>query len=1005
MAALAPALVTIGRADWAEQLADGIADPAQRERVLVSLATALAASGYPDQADRIVCAIVDSATRADALARLGAIFITTADMSRAERAALDSEQAARGTRPAALEPSLLHSLSATLAMAGELRCAEQIARGIVDPESRAQALGQLAVAFAGRGEHDSAQRAALDAEQATSEIVHPASRAQALVQLAATVAAGGAQEAAERIALGAERAIKDIVHPLTRATGLARLAATMAASGQLAQARKQVGDAERAATDTVDPVIRAQVLAAKAAAMAAIEELDLADEDEPAQQDVKPPQRRAPSRDDPERAAAILLPLDKLLREGGTPPNPVLAQGAATLAALGQFEVAEQLARAIGNDALKAWSLGQIATVSSTAGRGDAAGPLVEEALQVAEQISDLLLRDEVMASLAIAFADFSEGDQADSSTSDAEPSILDRSLRTEDLVHAALELARSGPPEREERAADKLEPQEAGPKTPLNHTAIARLAASSARSAQFHLAERVVVTITDPVLRARTKAILAASFGRSGRFRLAERVVAGITDPVLRAQAMARLATALSESGHRDLAKEVTTRIEDAGPAAEALVELALTNIAIGDFSRAEQLALEGQRAASFIDSPWQRTRILTDIACVYLKTGQHSQARRAAEQASQAVAGVSDLCHQAKALGRLAIELAKVGLRDEAGRAAAGIADPVFRVSVLAQLYSTDSAYDQPALMESFVQTAETVAREAADHRLKARALAQLAAALASVGQRAGAEQAARDAERVLDEAEGPPWQTVQLLTELGDALGSPDRLNRAEKAAGGVSDLSQRGKLLAQIVVAFAAHGQPERAAQVAEEVAKAVADIGVKAQRAVTLSEIDERLRCSDLEQYLPVQFRHLCGDVLVSQFWRVALPMVCRIDPHAFVTVIDVLVPTDSGSRSWPSVALCKFLYAWRLPRDNRGCRKPRHLWRSRPMTSSGCAPGFSPGHSCRACAAGQDRARRTGPLRAGCAPWKTSPGPSGRSGSTRWGSWSGRWSRRRQTSE
>jgi hypothetical protein len=135
---------------------------------------------------------------------------------------------------------------------------------------------------------------------------------------------------------------------------------------------------------------------------------------------------------------------------------------------------------------------------------------------------------------------------------------------------------------------------------------------------------------------------------------------------------------------------------------------------------------------------------------------------------------------------------------------------------------------------------------------------------------------------------------------MTELGGALESAERLSRAESAAASINGLRLRAWSLTEIAARFASNGQPERAAEVVEDAAKVALIISNPASKAVTLREMDESLANTGIAA-ASGRFHHLCGQVLASQFWRDALPMVCRTDPHAFARLADLLIPPVADS--------------------------------------------------------------------------------------------------------
>jgi Trypsin-like peptidase domain len=877
MGTLTAALVPLGRADRAEELAKSVSDDVQRDRVYSSLVIALAANSDTDRALRLVSEMTDSAARAQALVRVASILARNGDPIRAELAAVDAERSVRNTVMATLSPGLLYALMSMLVAAGELRCAELITHGITDLESRVRAAELLVMAFTRSGDQDHARLTVIDTQRAAMGITGPASRAQALLQLAGYASAARIWDAVGGVVARAEAAVRDIAHPVVRAMALTELAGIMAAAGQAANGIRLVGEAEQTAARVVDSATRARTQAAKEHVVHVIEQPTWSVGATHAPED-------APVADD-SLQAAILESLDGFLGQGRIPADPLIAARAAAMAAeLGQVSAADGMARSIGDEALLALTLARIATIHSAAGRHKTAEELADEALTRAAQHPS---RDTVVAGVAIALARYQEQAQGRTGPSDLEYPQVNAPLRTADLRHEAHRV--DAPPSERSGSAAKSSTADM---TTQDRLTLAR-AAAAAFPGRFHIAEQAIAAIGSPDLRAQTRAKVAAVSARTGNFPLSTAIIAGITDPGMRAEAMGVLAITAGASGQRDLALRLVAQIDDFVPA-EVLAATARVYAASGEPGRAAHVALRAERAVDFIDDPWQRTRLLSELAVVHLKSGRHDEAMHNAERAIQAAATVSHLGKQAATLSGLARELAGSGMRPLAGRAAAAITDLTYRVEALTELYAAD-ADEVDGLTDNLIRSARLAIGEITTPWLQARAATWHAIRLAAVGRMGDAELAAGAAEQLLGDPGVMDVQYVRILTELGIALGSTERLDRAASAAAGWNAGRLQAQCLTEIAVAFASQDRQERAVQMVNDAARAASDISEPTFRAATLREMDECL--ADAGSALASeQLRHLCGQVLAGPSWRDALPMVCRTDPHAFARLASLLVP-------------------------------------------------------------------------------------------------------------
>jgi Trypsin-like peptidase domain len=274
-------------------------------------------------------------------------------------------------------------LPAVWARLARFNHAEALTRMITDPDTRAQALTELATAAARTGDLDRAEAVA-------RAITDPGVQTEALAELATAAAQAGDLDRAEAVA----RAITD---PGVQAEALAGLAAAAAQAGDSERASRLAADAEAVARAITDPGVQAQALAELATAAAHAGDLD--------------------------RASRLAAKAEVLARAITNPREQAraFAELATVAAHAGDLDRAEALARAITNRSAQVRALGGLATAAARAGDLDRASRLAAKAEALARAITDPGDRAEALGGLATAAAHAGDLDRAQHLTSAAE--------------------------------------------------------------------------------------------------------------------------------------------------------------------------------------------------------------------------------------------------------------------------------------------------------------------------------------------------------------------------------------------------------------------------------------------------------------------------------------------------------------------------------------------------------------------------------------------------------
>ena len=266
-----------------------------------------------------------------------------------------------------------------------------------------------------------------------------------------------------------------------------------------------------------------------------------------------------------------------------------LAQAAAVA---GEFDSAEDLARAITNAREQAAALSALAQAAGVAGEFDRAGRLLSQAEDLACAIDDRYWQAAALTpAVAQAAAATGEFDRAE----DLARAITDPYRQAAALSAVAQAAAAAGEFDQARRLLSQAED--------LNRTitlvteqaaALKALAPTAAATGEFDRAVDLARAITDPYRQAEALSALAQAAAGTGEFDRAGRLLSQaedlartITDPDRQAEALSALAQAAAGTGEFDRAGRLLSQAEDLARAitdpdrqAEALIMLAQLRI-----------------------------------------------------------------------------------------------------------------------------------------------------------------------------------------------------------------------------------------------------------------------------------------------------------------------------------------------------------------------------------------------------------------------------------------
>ncbi|WP_345539360.1 hypothetical protein [Phytohabitans rumicis] len=742
-------------------------------------------------------------------------------------------------------------LPAVWAAIGQPDRAEAVAHGITDQFRRARALAAVAMAAAGSGDLDRAQRTALAAETVAGNVTDPHDRARAFVAVAKALAAAGEFDRAE-----AACDLIDDRYQQTRAQ--AAVAAAIAAAGEFDRA-------EALTRAALDPYQHGQVLAAAAGAIAAAGDLDRAEkvgrdttDPYPRLQALAAVAEAAIAAGDRDRAGMLADKVEALAR-GTVDPYArarALAAAARAIASAGEFDRAEVTARSTTDLYPQVQALAAVADVAARAGDRRRAGQLADAVEALADRADHGYERARALAAAAGAIAAAGDLDRAEA----VAHRIYNPDNQTQALAAVATAAAAAGHHDRARRLADEAETvahrsiadrrQSARRMTELADMAgpgrseltrlTARMLADPYQDAQILAAaatatgaagdldrtrrladeaESATRGVADPYRQAHLFAVVAEARAASDDLERAEATARGIVNRDLRTGALAAL-RADDNGVRRQLLDDTTEAIARsvAAPStsaqAHALAAAARMAAAIGDLDRTGWFVDEAREAARGITDHDQRTQVRAALVEASVAAGDLDRA--------DAIARIHDFVRGADVQIAMVAAVAAAGDLDRAEAAARDIR-PGRSVKALAAVVNAAAAAGD-------VDRAEAIARSVTSPREQAQLLAAAARSTAAAGDLDRARPLADAAEAV---ARGITWQFAQMWmqAEVAEALSVVGDLARAEAIACGITGPEVRMQALAALAVVDADHSRhlAEAAAATALDITGSMLDV--------------------------------------------------------------------------------------------------------------------------------------------------------------------------------
>ncbi|GII67262.1 hypothetical protein Skr01_73470 [Sphaerisporangium krabiense] len=578
MGVVVQAMADQGEVSAAERLARSIEETAQRVRALAAVAEASRSADLLDETEQLVRSVVDPDEQARAMTAVVKAAAVCGDVARAE--ALVDRIPLMRQRVWALS----HIMRA-LAGGERDRIPAVTERAVAAVQTIAgehghdRALGALVTAVACCGDVEGAADLAVELGRTSY------SRAHALTALAATVSAAGDRELAVELA----EAVPLIA---TRPNALCIVAREIARQGDRRWALELAGQAKALACDLNDKGRRARAMVAVAGVLGACADPEadtVIDSIESPYHRVQALVAVAGAVPDRDRARALAERAEELARpQAQAWPPQVLVPVAETLAAAGDWDRAEALARVTGDRDVRTRVLGDL--VRLIAGRDPArAESVVRRRIQGAQN------QARAMVWVAKGLAAQGELDRAEKlalSLPAPEPRARALAMVVEKIpdMDRAFDVARKIPhaDRRDKARVDLIRLMAARGSLPraeklarrlsADHRANALLAVAAAsdpatRHTLLEEAGKLAEQMRDEGRKARLVTALAKALVGAGRLREAKRLARGIPFPDLSADALRDVAVARASLGHVGDALSLVKEIEATAIRARAYV------------------------------------------------------------------------------------------------------------------------------------------------------------------------------------------------------------------------------------------------------------------------------------------------------------------------------------------------------------------------------------------------------------------------------------------------
>jgi hypothetical protein len=763
----------------------------RNHRLPLALPAVWAALGQQTRAIALANGIDDLSQRAQALCQLVSVLADGRDDEVAANLAAAAEATADDITDPYQRGLSLSSVAVALAGSGFYDQAERIARQ-VGPFDHGRALSSVAVAF-GRGGHCARAKRVID------EFLDRRDRTQLTVSVATALAGAGFGDHAERLACGL--APPDCV----RALGSAAIA--LAARGDHARPVELTVVAEAVAREIPERVSQSLVLGDLAVALMEVGLSGCAER-----------LARQITLARPRVHALCRVAVAFIARGERDRGIDILRSAEKTAVKINHHDVRDQAFKEI---------------VEATAGAG-----LHEHAQRLADEIRSPGDRLRALGAVAIALANGGHY---------VEAQRLARQISSHGDASALVSLARvlgaAGFHARAERLADELGPADRVRVLSAVALELANTGDHDRATELMAVAEAIALRIGDPARSAAALSEVAVALASTGDATAVERLTQPITNPrrkaaaieraieVLarrdtavstpsaaglspsldsRAATLARMAAAASSGDDRhrvlELADSAATAARDiAHLQARVQVYLDLLTVVAGDGDRTVAFAEAAESAAHEITSPEDRATTLSTLALALAGAGFPDRAARIAVEAEASVRRPGSRNANGRALAAVVAGLAGAGDLDRSRRLADAIEEPSARANALAVVATRLAVTGD---LDQALQLAEATVEPAA----RATALAAVAARLAAVGSHEQAVALVATTERIVRDM--PDLQTRALvLAELavaqaasGDRDVAVDLALAAESAACGTDKFSPDRSTTTRVLVAL-------------------------------------------------------------------------------------------------------------------------------------------------------------------------------------------------------
>ena len=629
--------------EQAEAIALSFLDPGTRAEALAYVAVALAEAGNRsgahdllEQAMTATHSIGDSNERGAALDHVVEAVVEAGDCGWAETIA-------RSITSSGWHASAMASVAAAVATAGDPQRAEAVARSLTGTEAQATALAQVAEALSTAGDPQRARGLFEETRTLAHSLGEGAppdadrnARDHTLMFLACTGAIVGEHRWAEATALS-------ITEPSTQSIALLNVAWAVAEAGDCEWAEK--------ITDSIpSPDDQAKAMVSLATALTAAGDHRGASEalqrTEAIARSITAPHRQAgvlislacAGKTDPRRAQELLQQAEKLLLPKGDPLDPAgmtLARLAKAVAATGDWQWAERIARSLAIPSMREYTL--VSLTRRIAEAGD-----LQKAERIIRSLTDQWEQAAALGSLADIAAKAGDFEQARKMAS----SLTLPVQQAETWASLAGTAAKAGD---QEQARECLEQAETAISSLTDPNRTAWKLIDVARAVEdmgdrqgarevLRRAETAARSITDTEQKTWRLVQVAKSVARSGDERTArgilaqaEALVPYVPDPQDRQEALGYLVRGVLEVEDHRWAATLARTLTEPNLLEAALVAVARAVTRTGDHRQAES-------TVRFLTDPNRQASALLEVAKAVAEAGDHEQAERIARSIPRA-------------------------------------------------------------------------------------------------------------------------------------------------------------------------------------------------------------------------------------------------------------------------------------------------------------------------------------------------------------------------------